>query len=72
MFSVINTHPKDGLFALVSRMSPAGGALYDDLAILDGSDPGDFAVVCLERRDGAKWMVRRLFHSAPSVTVNPQ
>jgi len=71
MFSKINTHGKEGRFALFSRMSPAGGALYDDLPFLDSSDPDEFAVIVLQHRDGTKWMVRRLYHVPPGGPVTP-
>ncbi len=71
LFTMVTIHPKEGAFALIGRMSPAGGALYDDLPILDDSDPDEFAVVCLEHRAEAKWMVRRLFHAAAARPAAP-
>jgi len=68
----INVHPRQGQFALFSRMSPAAGATYDDVPILDSSDPDEFAVICLQRRNGTWWMVRRLFHAPARSPLTPQ
>lgn len=50
-----------GLFSVVSRISPTGGASFEDLAVLDADDPDQCLVVAVIRDGRDHTIYRRLF-----------
>jgi hypothetical protein len=46
---------------VVSQISPSGGPTFEDLAVLDPSDSGQWLVLAVERRDGNYIVYRRLY-----------
>jgi len=47
-----------GFFAVVSKISPTGGEYLEDLNLLDDSDPAEWLLVVIVRRDN-NWLVFR-------------
>lgn len=57
--------PEKGWFAICSQMSPAGGRNYEDLAIVDSSDP-DQRLLAVVTQDGDNFTVyRKLYWRRP-------
>lgn len=54
-----------GFFSIVSQISPTGGENLEDLALLDGSDPNQWLLAVVVRRDGNWIVVRKLFTRDP-------
>ncbi len=59
-------HPACGWFALVSQVSPAGGATFEDFAVLDASDARQWLLVAAVREGDTLWVARRMFHDLPA------
>ncbi len=53
--------PAGGLFSFVSQISPNGAADFEDLAILDPSDPNQWLLVVLKAQGDDYVVFRRLF-----------
>lgn len=54
-----------GFFSIVSQISPTGGENLEDLALLDGSDPNQWLLAVVVRRDGNWIVLRQLFTRGP-------
>ncbi|MGQ0634571.1 MAG: hypothetical protein ACT4QC_08170 [Planctomycetaceae bacterium] len=54
-----------GLFAIVSQVSPTGADSFEDLALVDPSDPSQWLLVAVVPRENEILVLRRLFWSAP-------
>ncbi|MFH0910527.1 MAG: hypothetical protein V1918_03315 [Planctomycetota bacterium] len=50
-----------GLFSVVSRIAPNGAPNFEDLSILDSSDPGQWLLVIAEQRGDDTILYRRLY-----------
>lgn len=61
MIRTISTAPGYGLLGVVSQTSPTGGPNFEDLCVLDPSDPAQWLVLAVERRDGDYFIYRRLY-----------
>ncbi len=57
----ISVRPSVGLFSLVSQISPNGGDNFEDLTILDPTDPNQWLLVIEVPRDDGLVVYRRLF-----------
>jgi hypothetical protein len=57
ILAAASSRPKQGLFAVVSQVSPSGGPNFEDMSLLD-SEPGDTAVLAVEK-SGDDVVVRR-------------
>jgi hypothetical protein len=53
-----------GLFALVSQISPAGGRGFEDLTLLDSSDPNQWMLIVAVQRDDDLMIYRKLYRGA--------
>jgi hypothetical protein len=53
--------PRSGLFALVSRIAPTGGDNFEDLAVLDATDPNQWLLVVAVEQDGNLLIYRKLY-----------
>jgi hypothetical protein len=53
-------HPR-GFFSIVSQIAPAGGASFEDLALLDPSDDDQWLLAVIVKRDGNFVAFRRLY-----------
>lgn len=58
--------PLAGLFAIVSQISPTGGELLEDLAVVDESDPAQFLLIVAVRRETAWVVYRKVYHADPA------
>lgn len=62
MLARIGTHPQWGLFSVVSAIAPTGGNTFEDLSILDPTDPNQ-ALLMVVRAEGNDIVIyRRLYH----------
>jgi hypothetical protein len=52
------------LFSLVSQISPSGGGNFEDLAVLDESDPGQWMIVVVSQAGDDILVYRRVYHVA--------
>ena len=50
-----------GLFSVVSQMSPTGGPNFEDVSMLDSTDPDQRLVVVMKRVGGSYVVYRRLY-----------
>ena len=53
--------PRIGLFALVSRIAPTGGDNFEDLAVLDATDPHQWLLVVAVEQEGNLLIYRKLY-----------
>jgi hypothetical protein len=53
-------HPR-GFFGIVSQVGPAGGASFEDLALLDPSDDDQWLLAVVVKQDGDSIAYRRLY-----------
>jgi hypothetical protein len=53
----------DGVFGVVSQLSPAGGASFDDVALLDAEDGNQWLLVAAVRRGNDIILYRRLYYA---------
>jgi hypothetical protein len=53
-----------GLFKVVSQISPTGGRNFEDLSLLDPSDPGQWLLVVAVERGGDMLIYRKLYMGA--------
>lgn len=67
----INVRQPEGLFSLVSQLSPAGGETFEDLTLLDPTDPDQWLLVAVYEDGDDIHLVRRLFHAENSGTETP-
>jgi hypothetical protein len=58
-----------GLFGVVSRVSPHGGANFEDLTVLDPSDPNQWLLVIV-RPDGENMTIYRRLYQLPPDAAN--
>jgi len=61
----VSARPKEGLFALVSQVSPGGPATLEDLSVLDSTDPGQRLLIAVERVGADYYVYRCLFCGGP-------
>jgi hypothetical protein len=52
----------EGLFSAVSQISPVGGDTFEDLCLLDSTDPGQWLLIVVVRRGDDILIYRRLYH----------
>jgi hypothetical protein len=57
----VSMGPGYGLLHVVSQISPSGGPNFEDLCLLDGSDPDEWLVIVAERRGEDYCLYRRLY-----------
>jgi hypothetical protein len=57
----VSMGPGYGLLDVVSQISPSGGPNFEDLCLLDGSDPDEWMVIVAERRGEDYCLYRRLY-----------
>lgn len=57
-----SVRPASGLFSVVSRISPNGAGDFEDLTLLDSSDPNEWLLVILTRQGDDQVVFRRLFY----------
>jgi hypothetical protein len=57
--------PSLGVFRVVSRVSPHGGDNFEDLAMLDPTDPGQWLLVIAVAEDNNLILYRHLYHDLP-------
>ena len=57
--------PNLGVFRVVSRVSPHGGDNFEDLAMLDPTDPGQWLLVIAVAEDNSLILYRHLYHDRP-------
>ncbi len=50
-----------GLFAIVSQMSPTGGKDFEDMALVDPSDPGQWLLIVAVDRGDELDLYRKLY-----------
>lgn len=55
--------PEVGLFSIVSQISPTGADNFEDLALLDSSDPNQWLLVVVIREGEDYIIYRRLYHA---------
>lgn len=55
-------HPR-GLFSIVSQVAPTGADLFEDLTLLDPSDPDEWLLAVIVRQDNEIQVFRRLYRS---------
>ena len=55
------SHPQLGWFSLAAQVSPSGGASFEDFAVHDATDPGEWLLVVGMRQAEQVWVVRRLY-----------
>lgn len=60
-----------GLFGAVSRVSPHGGANFEDMTLLDPSDPNQWLLV-IARPDGENMTIYRRLYQLPSVPADAE
>jgi hypothetical protein len=53
--------PSLGLFSVVAQISPSGGDDFEDLTVLDSSDPDQWLLVVAVERDGHLLIYRKLY-----------
>jgi hypothetical protein len=64
LISAACTGGPNGLFSLVSQISPSGGGNFEDLAVLDESDPGQWMIVVVSQAGDDILVYRRVYHVA--------
>ncbi len=62
LISASCTGGSNGLFSLVAQISPSGGGNFEDLAVLDESDPGQWMVVVVTQAGDDILVYRRVYH----------
>lgn len=65
LLSQLNARQPEGLFSLVSQLSPAGGETFEDLTLLDPTDPNQWLLVAVYEDGDDIHVVRRVFHKDP-------
>jgi hypothetical protein len=53
--------PGLGLFAVVSQIAPTGGDNFEDLSVLDPSNPNEWLLVVVSERQGDLLIYRKLY-----------
>jgi len=64
LISAACTGGPNGLFSLVSQISPSGGGNFEDLAVLDESDPDQWMIVVVTQAGEDILVYRRIYHVA--------
>lgn len=54
-----------GLFELVTQVSPTCGDNFEDLSLLDSSDPNHWMLVVITKADGKICIYRKTYHTQP-------
>lgn len=62
LISASSTAGSNGLFSIVAQISPSGGGDFEDLAVLDESDPGQWMVVIVTQAVDDILVYRRVYH----------
>jgi hypothetical protein len=62
LISASCTGGSNGVFSLVAQLSPSGGGNFEDLAVLDESDPGQWMVVVVTQAGDDIVVYRRVYH----------
>jgi hypothetical protein len=57
--------PTYGLFSLVSQVSPTGAGNFEDLSILDPSDPNQWVLIAVQKAGNDYTICRRLYFGGP-------
>jgi hypothetical protein len=57
-----SVRPPAGLFAICSQVAPTGGQVLEDLSLLDASDPRQWLVIVVVRRENSWVVYRQLIH----------
>ncbi|MFO0428421.1 MAG: hypothetical protein ACK526_17770 [Planctomyces sp.] len=63
---------EQNFFRLVSRVSPQGSAIPEDLAMLDSTDPSEWVLLIFEQTDTNHWRVFRKLYHIPTSPDQPQ
>jgi hypothetical protein len=58
---ICSAAPQGGLFSIVSQISPTGGADFEDLSLLDPTDPNQWLLVVIVEREDELLVYRRLY-----------
>lgn len=56
----LTRRPRQGFFSIVSQVAPHGGPLFEDLAMLDSSDPRQQVAIVEQRRGDDIYIYRKL------------
>ena len=64
--------PTRGVFRAISRVSPHGGDNFEDLALLDPTDPGQWLLVITVADGDNLVLYRHLYHDRPENPPNPR
>jgi hypothetical protein len=54
---------RQGFFSVVSQVSPTGGGSFEDLAIIDSTNAGEYVIIAFERRDPYATLYRYKFRA---------
>ncbi|MFW6162756.1 MAG: hypothetical protein ACODAJ_08280, partial [Planctomycetota bacterium] len=65
LLQVACVRPQVGLFSVVSQISPTGAPDFEDLALLDPTDPDQWLLVLIERHGDDLYVYRRLYRKEP-------
>ena len=71
LLAQLSVRQPEGLFSLVSQLSPAGGETFEDLSLLDPTDPDQWLLVAVYEDGDDMHVVRRLFHRDHPDTEGP-
>jgi len=63
--------PTMGVFRAISRVSPHGGDNFEDLALLDPTDPGQWLLVIVVADGDSLVLYRHLYHDRPENSPKP-
>ncbi len=61
----VSAHPQVGLFSVVSQISPTRAANWEDLSLLDPTDPKQALLLVIEQVDDDFFIYRRLYREEP-------